>query len=770
MRIVIRETLILCLPIVLLSCANNDKGRTPQPVYQDVAYQQDYSIKYFPEDKNLKLKKVSSDRNGNIQILSNKGLLKPHSGRLLYPGKLVPEKYYRPLADKKISGLVAYDQQFVYVDDKAVLSNAWAGNLYVRQDLPGAFLIAGGAEFDFLISDGKSLQYLKDSTIAWKSQSSGQVLDILFEASKNRFLVLSEGSISSFTPDGNVFKSEFEGADLTCFALSQKAGDLVVGTHDGYFRLATEGMKQTGDVQRKLPWSDLTVVQEIHGNLWFGSTRGAFMLREDGKFNYYASQRWLPDDAVVDVAAGDGSSVLVLTETGLGKICFKAMTLHDKALFFEKQVRQRHIRYGFNSDITSIEDGNLGTAQVSSHDSDNLWTSMYLGSQLFRYLVTHDEVAKQNCIEAFEAMERVHTLAPVHGLFGRSFERAGIEKFHEEYRAYVEDYWYPGYARTPSSWTHTSNSEWDWRGSASSDQTVGQYFALTLIAQYMDDEPIRQRAVKLIDQLTSYIVDNDLTIVDADGRPTLWGRWNPAFINRFPEMIGDRRLGSSNIIAFLQTAYHFTGKEKYKQKAEELLFKEGYLENLTKPVREIGRAPADADNWSKMLSQSWNNSDDQMYFLGYWGLYPYALNDTLKEKYKDAIKDHWEFERSERDGLWNLCYAMTGAQEFDLDETAWYFREFPLDMIEWSQHNSHRKDLEFVPENFREETTNEILPPDERPELKHNRNVFTLDKKNQGNAELGAGDTFLLPYWMGRFLGVISAPAHTEPVNVIEEL
>ena len=45
-------------------------------IYQDVQYQQDYSIKYFPEEKNLKLLKVCSDRNGNVQILSDRGLLK----------------------------------------------------------------------------------------------------------------------------------------------------------------------------------------------------------------------------------------------------------------------------------------------------------------------------------------------------------------------------------------------------------------------------------------------------------------------------------------------------------------------------------------------------------------------------------------------------------------------------------------------------------------------------------------------------------------------
>jgi hypothetical protein len=83
---------ILCLLTTVFSCAKKDEVQTRQPVYQDVAYQQDFSIKYFPEDKNLKLLKVASDRNGNVQILSNKGLLKTYSGKLLYPGTLVPEK------------------------------------------------------------------------------------------------------------------------------------------------------------------------------------------------------------------------------------------------------------------------------------------------------------------------------------------------------------------------------------------------------------------------------------------------------------------------------------------------------------------------------------------------------------------------------------------------------------------------------------------------------------------------------------------------------
>ncbi len=380
---------------------------------------------------------------------------------------------------------------------------------------------------------------------------------------------------------------------------------------------------------------------------------------------------------------------------------------------------------------------------------------MYLGSQLFRYLVTHNLEAKENCIEAFEAMERLYTINGIPGYFGRSFERHGIVPFKSEFREYLKDYWYPGYQQSVS-WRQANDSEWDWRGASSSDQVVGQMFALTLIAEYMDDEALRKKAINLMDGLMSYIVDNNLTLIDVDGRPTLWGIWNPSYVNRFPENVGDRKLYSSNIIAFLQTVYHFTKKEKFKKTAEDLLYKQGYLNNLTRPFKQTGKAPDSADAWSKAMSHGWNHSDDEMYFLAYWGLYPYAFNDTLKSRYREAMQDHWETERPEKDALWNFCYAITGPQDFDLNESIWYLKEMPLDMTEWTVHNSSRRDITFIPENFRGENTANVLPPDERPELKHNRNLFTLNRNSNGNSELGAGDTWLLPYWMGRYLGVIS--------------
>ncbi|MDT4852644.1 hypothetical protein FQZ97_868840 [compost metagenome] len=260
-----------------------------------------------------------------------------------------------------------------------------------------------------------------------------------------------------------------------------------------------------------------------------------------------------------------------------------------------------------------------------------------------------------------------------------------------------------------------------------------------------------------MDTLMSHILKNNLYLVDYDGKPTQWGKWNPEYVNGFPENVGDRKLNSSNIIAMLQTAYHFTGREKYREKAFELLNEYGYFENLMRPMKVIGSTPEGGDAYAQMLSEAWNHSDDEMYFLGYWGLYRYALNDTLKAAYRTAILDHWEAERPEKDGLWNMITALTGTPHFDLENAVWYLQQHPLDLIQWDIMNSHRNDIEKITDNFRRQTLRTALPPDERPVHRHNANLFTLDRqKGNGVSELSAGDIWLLPYWLGRYLGVIS--------------
>ncbi|HWB25128.1 MAG TPA: hypothetical protein VG738_06590 [Chitinophagaceae bacterium] len=718
-----------------------------QPVFKDVAYKQPYSVKYLPvlNSSGIQLKQVCSDRNGVIQVSSSKGLLTISGGRFLYPGQLVQDVSYQPMLNKKISSISIYQNQFVYLDDKAVLSNAWAGSLYSRHTMPSANIFAGGSDFNFLLSDGSSLQYINDSKVLWQGNAADRLIDILFDKTRNVFWLLGQRSISVFSPANNSIITKYNGDSLTSFTLAKNNSQLVAGTHNGYIVLNAESAKPVADIQRRLPATDITVIKEIDGKLWFGSTDGAFTLQADGKYKYYASERWLPSDDVTDIAAGSNGSVLILTTGGLGEIHFAPMTLYDKAMYYEKQVRARHIRLGFNSTISRMKKGDVSTGSLEDSDNDGLWTSMYLGGEVFRYAVTRSPEALENCRESLDAMERLYTVNSLKGFPSRSYERRG-------------------YAIADTQvWRHADNPEWDWKSTTSSDEAIGHMFVFGAIAELIDEPAIKNKAIKLMDALMQHIVEHDMYLIDWNGKPTTWGKWNPAYVNNLPVTVGDRKINSSNIISMLQTAYHFTGREMYKQKAFELMNKYGYLENLMRPMAEIGHAPGDANALSQNLSDNWNHSDDEMYFIGYWGLYRYAFNDTLRAKFKAAILDHWQIERPEKEGAWDLFTAVTGVKNFDLKEAIWYLQKYPMDLIEWKVKNSTRKDITFIPPNFRGQTITEVLPPDELRISRHNANRFDLDGGDaKASAESSAGDIWLLPYWLGRYLKVISAPVENK--------
>src|SRR5690606_276191 len=192
-------------------------------------------------------------------------------------------------------------------------------------------------------------------------------------------------------PASNMFKTTSIDQGPTAFAL---LGDkVIIGTGKGYLEINPETVTTLGEIHTKLPIPEITCMEAIDGHLWFGSAEGAFKLRDDGKFDYYYGKRWLPGNVVKHISKGSDGSVLILTDGGLGKIDFKEMTLFDKAQYYEQQVRNRHIRYGFNATLVDLDQGNIDSGRLSDSDNDGLWTSMYLAGEVFRYAVTKSDDA-----------------------------------------------------------------------------------------------------------------------------------------------------------------------------------------------------------------------------------------------------------------------------------------------------------------------------------------------------------------------------------------
>ncbi len=200
------------------------------------------------------------------------------------------------------------------------------------------------------------------------------------------------------------------------------------------------------EVEERLPCTSIRCIRTIGESTWFGTPQGAFSLHPEGHIDYYASKRWLVDDAVVDIWPGPDRSILILSETGLNIVHFRDMTLAEKAAHFDRLTRQRHIRNGFSSSLAMSIPGDLSTGTLIDSDNDGLWTAMYLAGELFRYAVTKSDDALQNCYESFEAMERLSLITPIQGFPARSFERAGYQ-VADKSRWHVTERWALGLER-----------------------------------------------------------------------------------------------------------------------------------------------------------------------------------------------------------------------------------------------------------------------------------------------------------------------------------
>src|SRR6478736_3463344 len=94
---------LLLFPL-LISGINPKDGEQPKPVYKDIPYVQDYSISYYltGEHKALLLKDISVNRDGQVRVLSDQGLIVPDNGSQFYPGKFVEDISYAAVTPKKI--------------------------------------------------------------------------------------------------------------------------------------------------------------------------------------------------------------------------------------------------------------------------------------------------------------------------------------------------------------------------------------------------------------------------------------------------------------------------------------------------------------------------------------------------------------------------------------------------------------------------------------------------------------------------------------------
>jgi len=458
------------------------------------------------------------------------------------------------------------------------------------------------------------------------------------------------------------------------------------------------------------------------GAVWYGTSQGVVRVDPHApprdRQQYFAGKRYLPDDEVRQLAADQAAGMWVRTKTGVSHIELRPMTLAAKAALFEKRVRERHDRHGLVSPSNLRVPGDLSTNQMRDDDNDGLWTSMYAAAECFRYAVTKSPEALANARKSIEAVLFLEEVAGRRGFPARSYIRKGEPM------------------PTDGQWHWTADGQYYWKGDTSSDEIVGHFFLYSVATDLLDDAALKQRIAQTATRIMDHILDHGYYLIDVTGKPTTWGKWSQAYFREDPS---DSALNSMELLSFLKTAAHLTGNPRYAREYQKAAIDLGYAQIATR---------------YRDLRTEINYSDEELAMLSFYGLFRYETDhDLLDRYYRPALDGWWENMAREENPLWTFIYSMGRPKAaVDLPSALRTLYRMPVDTIEWTVKNSHRKDIVMEPETdrFQHRQAKGLLPPDERPVMKWNSNPFDIDGGNDGRGE-DDGAAFLLPYWMGRY-------------------
>lgn len=487
------------------------------------------------------------------------------------------------------------------------------------------------------------------------------------------------------------------------------------------------------------------------GKKYFATDTGIITLIE-GKISYYSYGAWLMHPTVTKITVSDKGTIAAVTPRGISLITAKEMTLGEKAGFIDKLNEKYFVRNeGYHVDRVLRKYGDLDSGVLLNSDNDGLFTGMYCASQCFRYKVTGDAQAKANAKQAVEAMIKLTEVTGREGFTARATRYSHEENFgtgnREEWHI-CED-----------------NPDCEWLGETSSDEMTGHYFAYGIYYDLVADKKEKKKIAEVVKKITDHIIDHNFHLTDVDGIPTTWANWEPDLLNNDDRWYYERGTNSLEILSFLKTTYHVTGDEKYEKVYEMLIKKHHYAMNCIQYKCEDGHIA---------------HIDDQLDFVNIYPLIVYTDNEAHKAIYKMGLTHHWAYERVERSPFFNIVYGALTNNYCDIEEAAKSLSEMNLDFVRWPVYNSYRKDIVWDTEQEGTGVPAQLKYPVEywsRLLVNYDGNQFICDSGAEEFVEINTKRTnktstlpgfaganamrasmpyvFLLPYWMGRYYGLL---------------
>ncbi len=238
-----------------------------------------------------------------------------------------------------------------------------------------------------------------------------------------------------------------------------------------------------------------------------------------------------------------------------------------------------------------------------------------------------------------------------------------------------------------------------------------------------------------------HLIRNDYNLVGIDGKHTKWGVWSPKILNHDPEWAPEKALNSLELLSFLKFTYYITEDEKYQKEYLKLINKEGYLENI-KAIHTTNPA------WETYF-------DIYMALYVYPPLLKYEDDLKIKKEYQNNIDQWFNKYKGTNSPLVNFTYNYLRGGNDELNNSVFFLKDAPLDLVDWQIDNGKREDLQVVRKPILEDLqVTELRPPSELRTIRWDRNPYHAKSGNP--AQERDPVYWLLPYWMGRYLELIN--------------
>jgi len=478
---------------------------------------------------------------------------------------------------------------------------------------------------------------------------------------------------------------------------------------------------------------------DAQGKMLIATSMGASLFTPEGSGRYYLGRDWLPANHVNGIARAADGTLWAATSGGASMVEQHQMTLAEKAALFDAITQERHVRLGYTSTENHLaEFGDLESSYNTDNDNDGQWTGMYLASQCFRFAVTGEAEARENARTAAYAMMKLEEVTPLEGFFARSIVPG------DECEAKQEG---------PGEWHLAEDEQWCWKGDTSSDEFVGHMFGLSIFYDLVADEQERADVAGTVSRIVGYIMDKGYQLLDIDGEPTTHGFFNPEWMEENPGAIfGDAGLNSAMILGGLLAAYHMTGEERFREGFDYLIEEHGYADYVA-CIEETNTA------WHI------NHDSEEMSFLAMYTLLRYTDDPELLDRWTNGdpglecagLQYLWEYQRPERNPEFNMIYApLARKDEYDLDISIETLKKLSTNLILWGLDNGRRLDRDENPYDDRHGQAQNmfVFPYDERQVMRWAENPYKYVQRGSGFSE-SSGTFWLLPYWMGRYHGLI---------------